>query len=1007
MVTTKHEFYTRHNPDRPLCTVHPDNLALRGSNGSPGIHDTELPGQSHVASDSDDEEALGPLAEADAARDDDTSAVRNFLKRPHSATVDEEEDSPGDVRNHWNGPQVEDPTILAEILQDTVDDEDPLPNDAPDSALHFSEEDILDRCGVDDDLFASASPAGSSRDDYVFPQNIASNLLVKEVAIYELRTKLEMKLTDAAFNEILRGKKFILNEQHGEPNNYPESLAACRKILGIEDVWEYSVHYCPNCYAMYSKLQRKDWRHHKNETCSTPGCDERRFECRKTNAGESVYPRKYFIYFGVEKAILSSYAEGQFPAVRAMPNARAKDDIWNGELVKRMNAHEHLGGELLQEEDVIAADGSPAKLRKCGLLDVGFDGAQIWNHKQYSMGFLVMRYWDVPFEIRGKAAFTMLLGLYPEDVKQGKMQDIFMAPFVEEMLKLGTEGMWVYDSYLQKRYESKWFLGTVSADTPARNTIGKFSGVSGYRADYRSLFEGAKFSNINSEGTYFTGYVSPVKQRMFFGDRTVLAYDASLILNHAKSLDLARRVQDGVVINGTLQKLPANVAGRHGIPPLASLSYFDLHFGYLLPWIHAGPWGILKNFWKHLLRDYTGQAPALVISKAGRKQMSERAKYLVLTSDMGRPYTDIVKYKGTWVMENWLHWAETFSPVIVHDILQQECPEALEAWMDLRNAFLHYLCSHGWYDHMTADEKEKACCDAKVSIRKYARFVEEKLGIQYCTINLRLLAVHSYDQEIQTGPIKHTLEFWVERAIQRYKKWVKDRVVNNPDIFLGQGYLLECALNVASAGERDVQKMFPRAGRVAHEDTMMDDDGQYIHLVGPGKYVKVEETFVDKLHVLEEFLRGIGRNDIAAGLQMASRPVSVHVFQRAQIELEVFHSKEYHRTTSRCSHHVCYQLKDDAPSTKRFGRVVRYYKMDAFLGTSLSSTVRFCEMDSFEVTTTPADKALGYDTVSTSSPGTKFVSLDAFRRKVIFFEPPACSDRNEARVLQCWTKGRV
>ena len=48
-----------------------------------------------------------------------------------------------------------------------------------------------------------------------------------------------------------------------------------------------------------------------------------------------------------------------------------------------------------------------------------------------------------------------------------------------------------------------------------------------------------------------------------------------------------------------------------------------------------------------------------------------------------------------------------------------------------------------------------------------------------------------------------------------------------------------------------------------------------------------KETFVDKLHVLEEFLRGIGRTDIAAGSQMASRPVSVHVFQRAQIELEV------------------------------------------------------------------------------------------------------------------------
>jgi len=106
------------------------------------------------------------------------------------------------------------------------------------------------------------------------------------------------------------------------------------------------------------------------------------------------------------------------------------------------------------------------------------------------------------------------------------------------------------------------------------------------------------------ERSYFTGYVSPVTQKIFFKDRMVLAYDSNLILNHAMSLDLARRVQDGVVINGTLQKMPANVAGRHRIPPLASLSYFDLHFGYLLPWIHAGLWVILKNFWKHLLRDF-------------------------------------------------------------------------------------------------------------------------------------------------------------------------------------------------------------------------------------------------------------------------------------------------------------------------------------------------------------------------------------------------------------------
>jgi hypothetical protein len=79
----------------------------------------------------------------------------------------------------------------------------------------------------------------------------------------------------------------------------------------------------------------------------------------------------------------------------------------------------------------------------------------------------------------------------------------------EGMQELENEGVSVYDPFLKQSYVSKWFLGTVSADTPARNVVGKFSGVSGFRADYRSLFQGAKFSNINSDGTYFTGYCAP------------------------------------------------------------------------------------------------------------------------------------------------------------------------------------------------------------------------------------------------------------------------------------------------------------------------------------------------------------------------------------------------------------------------------------------------------------------------------------------------------------------
>ena len=861
--------------------------------------------------------------------------------------------------------------------------------------------DEFDKATSDDLLLASSLAAGK-----VFPNKTDDecDLKVKEVALFELRKKMEMKLTDAAFEDKLRSTKFYLDL--AEPNNnYPTSEHTCRKLLDVEDVWEYSVHYCSKCFTRYGKLKRSEWLQNKDETCDTDGCEERRFECRKTKgADDKVYPRAYFIYFGVKKAILSSYAAGELPTLRAQPNARVRDDIWGGELVKRMNASQYINGQLLKEEDVKLTDGSRAKLRKCGLLDVGFDGAHLWTHKQYSMDFFVMRYWDVPFEVRGKSAFTMLLGLYPQSVKQGKMQDVFLQPFVEEMHELGKDGVEVFDPYLHCRYLSKWFLGTVSADTPARNTVGKFYGVSGFRADYRSLFQGAKFSNISSDGTYFAGYCAEVKQPMFFGHEMMLANDPRLLLTHEKSLELASAVQNGKVIDGVLKKMPASVAGRHGIPPLAELSYFDLHFGYLLPWIHAGPWGVLKSFWKYLLRDYTGtRPPAFAIPNADRKKMSSRAKYLVLTSDMGRPYTDIVRYKGTWVMENWLHWAETFCPVIAHDVLKESCPQAFDAWMHLRRAFLHYLCSHEWYDHLDARQKEKARVEAKVSMRTYAEFVESKLGIQFCTINLRMLTVHSYEQEIQTGPIKHTLEFWVERAIQRYKKWVKDRVVLQPDIFLGNCYLLECALNDAAAAGRDVHEMIHRAPRQALNSENLDDVKLYQHLVGSGKQVEVTEAFVgDKLDLLRRFLRGRGQEVMDSALERGE--VSVHVFLRAKVDLEVFHSVEYLRTRSRCSHHVCYQLKGDDASTRRYGRVLRYYKMQEKWA---QGTFRFCEMDCFREITTEEDKALGYGTVSKASPDTMFVALEDFRRKVILFEPPDCKARDEARVLQCWTKGRI
>ena len=660
-VRSRRKFYSLHNTSK--CVSQRD---AAGQEVDVVIDDTELYELGQPVHDDDDEDdhmLLPPVEEGEVAHGDMPSYGETGSFDANLAVEGEDttaQDNEANARDFWVGPQGQ---------EEDIEDEEEYTEDLSDAERHGTaafntllDEELMmeefDKATSDDLLLASSLAAGK-----VFPNKTDDecDLKVKEVALFELRKKMEMKLTDAAFEDKLRSTKFYLDLL--EPNNnYPTSEHTCRKLLDVEDVWEYSIHYCSKCFTRYGKLKRSEWLQNKDETCDTDGCEERRFECRKTKgADDKVYPRAYFIYFGVKKAILSSYAAGELPALRAQPNARVRDDIWGGELVKRMDASRYINGQLLKEEDVKAVDGSRAKLRKCGLLDVGFDGAHLWTHKQYSMDFFVMRYWDVPFEVRGKSAFTMLLGLYPQSVKQGKMQDVFLQPFVEEMHELGKDGVEVFDPYLHCRYLSKWFLGTVSADTPARNTVGKFYGVSGFRADYRSLFQGAKFSNISSDGTYFAGYCAEVKQPMFFGHEMMLATDPRLRLTHDKSLELASAVQNGKVIDGVLKKMPASVAGRHGIPPLAELSYFDLHFGYLLPWIHAGPWGVLKSFWKYLLRDYTGtRPPAFAIPNADRKKMSRRAEYLVLTSDMGRPYTDIVRYKGTWVTENWLHWATNF-----------------------------------------------------------------------------------------------------------------------------------------------------------------------------------------------------------------------------------------------------------------------------------------------------------------------------------------------------------
>ena len=238
-------------------------------------------------------------------------------------------------------------------------------------------------------------------------------------------------------------------------------------------------------------------------------------------------------------------------------------------------------------------------------------------------------------------------------------------------------------------------------------------------------------------------------------------------------------------------------------------------------------------------------------------------------------------------------------------------------------------------------------------------------------------------------------------STQKFKKWIKDRVVKDPDIFLGQAYLLDLALRYESTRTRSVEEFFETAEVRTNADRK-DDATLFAHFLDNGAHVSdFRSTFAGKLEKLRRFVQAHDA-EMYSSLMQSEDNIVVTTFKRAQVDLEVFSSMEYLRTSTRCSYHVCFANRE-TPANK-FGRVALYFRMYDAVS---KRTLRFCEMDCFRDVTTEADAELAYSVVRTSAPQSMFVALEDFRRKVMLFEPPACTVRNEARVLQCWTKGRV
>lgn len=359
-------------------------------------------------------------------------------------------------------------------------------------------------------------------------------------------------------------------------------------------------------------------------------------------------------------------------------------------------------------------------------------------------------------------------------------------------------------------------LGGVFGDSPGIKKLARWLSHAAYLGCGYCWLRG-----IYSGGMYFAGYAEPTS----YGN-----FDPGEFARHGAQSEHAPKALCGdpvTHLSASMQRARANIVdGQHSQAAaqgddeprdpsdmgslgvsifMRELDYCDYNNLFVLPIAHAGLCGVVKDFWKAVLsaKRRGQQAPWYQLSNWARDVMRAREKECVATLDFGRSYSDIVSKKGNWTMEDWLHWTEAWSVVVLRPHEGQPLLPALlvEMWSNLRKGLLYFCRSNPTAGVPTTAE------DAMVCLKRYAVLVEQHFGLKMCKFNLHLLVCRLVGQEVARGRVCHTTEYWVENLIQWAKSSVRYRTTKYPELVLASDMLVDWAIAVRLAtvpGLRDV-----------------------------------------------------------------------------------------------------------------------------------------------------------------------------------------------------------
>jgi hypothetical protein len=145
-----------------------------------------------------------------------------------------------------------------------------------------------------------------------------------------------------------------------------------------------------------------------------------------------------------------------------------------------------------------------------------------------------------------------------------------------------------------------------------------------------------------------------------------------------------------------------NVRAIHGIYDDCAirkcLPYIDYRWFVRLPISHCFLFGIVKLFWRHILRwqgaskGYTPENK-IALSLADNRKLRNAMKAGIIKAHcvFNRPFGGLDTL-GTWEMEDWMRWTEIYSTFVRKDIVGVELNDiAFKMWHHLRKAVMHYM----------------------------------------------------------------------------------------------------------------------------------------------------------------------------------------------------------------------------------------------------------------------------------------------------------------------------